>query len=628
EHERYFTELLGDVEETTAPYGLGDVHGDGSDVVRVRVPVAPELHTRLRAVSRRLSTSAATVLHVAWARTLAAVSGRADVVFGTVLFGRMNSGTGSAHMPGPFINTLPVRVRTGELGALEAVEAMRGQLAELLEHEHASLALAQQASGLSGNTPVFTSLLNYRHNTGGSEPRADSDRSLGFEGFTALYSRERTNYPLAVSVDDDGDAIELTVDAVAAVDGSAVGRLMCAVTENLVTTLESQLDGGPERRLSAVGVLDGAASHRMLVEWNDTAAEVAPGTVAELFAAQVARVPDAVAVVADGVEVSYAELDARANRLARLLTGKGVGPESVVAVCLERGVDLVVAVLGVLKAGGAYMTIDPEYPAQRVAYMVEDAGPAVMLASAATDAVLPGAVLLDDPEVTAALDGLDCSAPDAPAPSVTHPAYVIYTSGSTGRPKGVLVTHAGVASMTAGHSGLLGVGAGHRVGQFASVGFDAFAWEWFMALLTGATLVVIPQEKRAGADLAQFLADQAVTHVTLPPAVLATLDESTVGKDLVLVTAGEALPPEALARWARGRRMFNAYGPAETTVDATLWRCAAGAGEVAIGGPVVNTRVFVLDEFLSPVPVGVSGELYVAGAGLARGYVGRPGLTA
>nr|BFD94145.1 non-ribosomal peptide synthetase [Kitasatospora sp. Xyl93] len=628
EHERYFTELLVDVDEPTAPFGLVDVRGDGADTVRLRVPFGAELHDRLRAVARRLSTSAATVLHVAWARTLAAVSGRSDVVFGTVLFGRMNAGAGSANTPGPFINTLPVRVRTGELGALEAVSAMRGQLAELLEHEHASLALAQRASGLAGDTPLFTALLNYRHNPGSSE-RESGDRNRGFEGFEAKFSRERTNYPLAVSVDDDGESIALAVDAVAAVDGEAVARLMCTAAENLVAALEAALDGGPEQPLAAVPVLDGAEARRLLVEWNDTAVEVGSATVPELFAVQVARDPGAVAVVDGGAGLSYGELDARSNRLARFLVGRGVGAESVVGVCLERGAELLVAVLGVLKAGGAYMTIDPEYPAQRVAYMLEDAEPRVLLAAAATEGVLPGAVLLDDREVVAALAELDAGPLAGPGPAPANPAYVIYTSGSTGRPKGVLVSHAGVASMTAGHTRMLGVRAGHRVGQFASVGFDAFAWEWFMALLTGATLVVIPPQERTGDPLVRLLAEQAVTHVTLPPAVLATLDEGSVAEDLVLVTAGEALPPETAARWARRRRMFNAYGPAETTVDATCWPCDPDAAdEVAIGSPVVNTRVFVLDEFLAPVPVGVAGELYVAGAGLARGYLGRPGLTA
>ncbi|MET7356705.1 non-ribosomal peptide synthetase, partial [Streptomyces mirabilis] len=502
----------------------------------------------------------------------------------------------------------------------EAVTAMRGQLAELLEHEHASLALAQQVSGLSGNTPVFTSLLNYRHNTGAE---AEKEGYVRPEGMRMLSSRERTNYPLGLSVDDGGDSMSLAVDAVAPVDAEAVALLMRTAIDGLVPLVEEALDGGSDTPLRSVHVLAPEELHRMLVEWNDTSAEVGSASVPELFAVQVARAPGAVAVVAGGVEVPYAELNARANRLARLLTSRGVKPGSVVGICLERGVDLLIAVLGVLKAGAAYMTIDPEYPAQRVAYMLEDAGPAVVLASASTRALVPGAVLVEDLTVAELDDGpLDVvvRAQDA--------AYVIYTSGSTGRPKGVVVSHAGAASLVAGQTRYLGVGAGSRVGQYGSVGFDAFAWEWFMALLTGATLVVIPQERRLGEALPQFLAEQRVTHVALPQAVLAVLDEGSVGGDVVLVTGGEALPRDVMARWSRGHSLFNSFGPAETTVDATLWHCDPTAREVKIGSPVVNTGVFVLDEFLTPVPVGVAGELYVAGAGLARGYLGRPGLTA
>ncbi|MGW0886517.1 amino acid adenylation domain-containing protein, partial [Streptomyces sp. NPDC002671] len=222
------------------------------------------------------------------------------------------------------------------------------------------------------------------------------------------------------------------------------------------------------------------------------------------------------------------------------------------------------------------------------------------------------------------LDDAERSAPLRMA----HPAYVIYTSGSTGRPKGVLVSHTGVASLVAGHIRYFGVGPGHRVGQFASASFDTFGWEWFMALLSGATLVVVPQERRLGTALPEFLTAHRVTHVTLPPAVLATLDEKSIGTDTVLAVAGEACPPETMARWARGRTMFNSYGPTETTVDATLWRCDPDAAEVALGSPVINTQVYLLDNHLAPAPPGVNGEMYVSGAGLARGYLGRAALTA
>ncbi|WP_460625120.1 amino acid adenylation domain-containing protein, partial [Kitasatospora kifunensis] len=376
EHEKFFTELLGDVTEPTAPFGLVDVHGVGADSTRGVTDFTPELVGRLREVSRRLGSSTATVMHVAWARVLAAVSGRDDVVFGTVLFGRMNAGAGSDRAAGPFINTLPVRVRTDELGALAAVSAMRGQLAELLEHEHAPLAVAQQASGVAGDTPLFTSLFNYRHNADPSEAEPQDE---GIEGIRTVFSRERTNYPLSVAVDDNGSVIGLAVDAVAGVDPEAVAELVSTATENLVAALEAALDSGSDLPLGAVEVLGEAERRRVVVQWNDTGVEVAGVVVPELFAGQVVRHPGSVAVVFEGVELSYGELDARANRLAHLLVGRGVGAESVVGLCLPRGIEMVVSILAVWKAGGAYVPLDPEYPVERLAFMVADSGAGVVV---------------------------------------------------------------------------------------------------------------------------------------------------------------------------------------------------------------------------------------------------------
>ncbi|MDX3315291.1 condensation domain-containing protein, partial [Streptomyces sp. ME08-AFT2] len=453
EHERYFAELLGDVTEPTTPFGLADVRGAGVDLVREVQPLQDKLDERLRDVARRLGASPATVLHVAWARVLAAVSGRDDVVFGTVLFGRMNAGAGSDRVPGPYINTLPVRVRTDELGVLAAVSAMRAQLAELLEHEHAPLALAQRASGVPGDTPLFTALFNYRYSTGpGPEARGEADERGrdGLRGIRPVFSRERTNYPLMISVNDHGDRMALSVDAVAPVDARALSALVCIAAEGVVSALEEALDGGADVPLSRVVVLDEDARRRVLVEWNDTGAVVASSTVSGLFEAQVVRSPGAVAVVADGVSVSYAELDVRANRLARLLIGRGVGAESVVGVCMGRGVDTVAALLGVLKAGGAYLPVDPGYPAERISCMLEDAGAVVVLTSAAVEGVLPGGVarvVVDAPSVVEELAGLDCGGLAGVGPRPENPAYVIFTSGSTGRPKGVVVEHRSVVNL-------------------------------------------------------------------------------------------------------------------------------------------------------------------------------------
>ncbi|MFD5799679.1 condensation domain-containing protein, partial [Streptomyces diastatochromogenes] len=266
EHERYFAELLGDVTEPTAPYGLTDVRGVGAEAERASRPLAPELEARLRTVSRRLGASVATLMHVAWARVLGAVSGRDDVVFGTVLFGRMNAGAGADRVPGPFINTLPVRVRTDELGVLDAVSTMRGQLAQLLEHENAPLAVAQQASGVTGGAPLFTSFLNYRHSDDQSGDQAEvpqqpAENEAG--GIRTLLSRDTTNYPLVLAVDDDGRAIRTAVDAVAPVDPMAVVALVGRAVEGLLVALEATLAGGPEIALGAVEVLSPEELHRV-----------------------------------------------------------------------------------------------------------------------------------------------------------------------------------------------------------------------------------------------------------------------------------------------------------------------------------------------------------------------------
>ncbi|MEV4583365.1 amino acid adenylation domain-containing protein, partial [Nonomuraea jabiensis] len=625
EHERFFTALLGDVEEPTAPFGVLDVRGHHTDVARARLGLATDVTARLRQVARALGTSPATVLHLAWARVLAAVSGRDDVVFGTVLFGRMNAGAGADRVPGPFINTLPVRVRVDGTGVVSAVTAMRDRLAELLEHEHAPLTLAQRAAGVAGDTPLFTSLFNYRHNAAGERTRRPDGV---YDGIRVVALREWDNYPLSVSVDDDGDGLELLVEGVPPIDPHAVALLLRTTVENLAGALTAAVDGGAEPPLSAVQVLGEDELRRLLADWNDTAAAVPDGSVARWFEVQAARTPDAVAVVADGIEVTYAELDARANRLARLLLARQVGPESVVGLVLERGVALVESLLAVLKAGGAYLPVDPRHPAERIAYMLCDAAATVVITSSDVAGVPGRTLVLDEPAVVAELAALPDEPLDAGAPLPANTAYVIHTSGSTGRPKGVMVTHGGFANTVAATAARIGVEQGSRVAQFASVSFDQFCLEWSVPLVSGATLVVVPADRRVGADLAAFLAGERVTHVWLPPVVLAGLAEGSIAPDVVVDVGGEACSPELVRTWSAGRVMFNSYGPTETAVDAAVWRCRPVTGEVPIGSPIANTRVFVLDGGLEPVPVGVAGELYVAGTGVARGYVGLAGLTA
>ncbi|HZM81905.1 MAG TPA: amino acid adenylation domain-containing protein, partial [Candidatus Limnocylindrales bacterium] len=599
-----------------------------------QVEISAQTHAQVVELARAEGVTTFMVLQSALAMLLSRLGAGTDIPIGSPHAGRTDEAMDD--LVGFFINTLVLRtdlsgdpsfrdvlarVRDASLSGFAHQDVPFERLVEELSPSRsmARHALFQVMLTLQNNAEALLDLPGIRVEAvpmGESTAKFDLDVIVG-EVFTAQGAPAGVRGSITAAAD--------------LFDPDTVAQL----TRRFAHILEL-LTSDPQIRLSAVDVLETAERHRILVEWNDTAVEIADTPVPALFEAQVARTPEALAVASDGAEVSYAQLDARANQLARYLVNRHVGPESVVAVCLERGVDLMVALLGVLKAGGAYMPIDPQYPAERVAFMLRDAAPVAVLASTSTAGALRsspvGVLVLDEPGLTAGLAGLAPEAlndHDRIAPlSVANPAYVIYTSGSTGRPKGVLVPQRGVASLLTGQMRDLRVGSGCRVGQFASASFDTFGWEWIMALLSGAALVVIPRERRLGKALPEFLASQRITHVTLPPAVLATLNEKSIGTETVLTVAGEACPPDVMTRWAAGREMFNSYGPTETTVDSTLWRCDPEAAEVAIGSPVVNTQIYVLDEYLAPVPVGVAGEMYVAGEGLARGYLGGPGLTA
>ncbi|HEV2734483.1 MAG TPA: AMP-binding protein, partial [Longimicrobiaceae bacterium] len=348
EHEAFFRELLGDVEEPTAPFGLLDVWGDGSGVAEARLAVDAELAVRLRERARELEVSAASMFHVAWAQVLARVSGREDVVFGTVLFGRMQGSEGSDRVMGPFINTLPVRVRVGEEGVAASVRGTQRQLTELLRHEHASLALAQRCSRVEAPAPLFTALLNYRHGRGGARahtPEADP----AWEGRQRVGGEDRTNYPVVPSVDDRGEGFGLKAQVPASVGPERV----CAMVHRALEGLVEALGVAPDRA-GRVEVLPDAARGLVVEEWNRAeAASPSRSCVHELFEAQVERTPEAVAVVCQGQALTYAELNRRANRLAHCLIERGVGPDVRVGLCLERSLDMVVGLVAVLKAGGA-----------------------------------------------------------------------------------------------------------------------------------------------------------------------------------------------------------------------------------------------------------------------------------
>ena len=641
EHESYFAGLLGDVTEPSVAFGVTDVHGDGTSTAQTRIAAPEELASRIRDAARARGVSPATVWHLVWARVLAVGSGRDDVVFGTVLLGRMHAGTGADQVPGPFINTLPVRADAGHVPVGQALAAMQAQLAGLLAHEHAPLALAQQASGVAAPAPLFTTLLNYRH----AQPPARTGGGLpGLVSIEMLTSAGETNYPVAVSVDDTGSGFGLVAQVVSPADGDLVCALMLTAAEGMTTVLEN----APDTPLRGVPVLGPRQRQQVVAGWNDTEREVPAGTLADLFAAQVWRTPDAVAVACGAVQLTYAALDAASSRLARLLIGRGAGPERLVAVAMGRSAGLVTAVLAVLKAGAAYLPVDPAHPAERIGFMLADTDPVCVLADAESAGLLSGVadvpvVVPSDPDTAAVLAGLDAGPvtdADRRAGLVAgHPVYVLYTSGS----KGVAVSHGSVAGLVGGTRELCGSGPGDVWSWLHSLASGFSVWEMWGALAHGGRLAVMPSAVIGSpGELLGVLGAQRVSVLCQAPPAFYRLDAADAARPGTrlavrqVIFGGETLDEARLEGW-RARRpgvaLANMYGVTETTVHSTClavepWTGSGPGGGSLVGGPVANTRVFVLDRWLEPVPPGIAGEAYVAGSGLARGYHRRAGLTA
>ncbi len=571
------------------------------DLLDVRIDA--ELHSSLSELARRSGASLFMVLQAGLAALFTRLGAGTDIPIGSPIAGRTDEALDD--LVGFFVNTLVLRTDTsGDPGFAELLGRVRETALSAYAHqdvpfEHLVEALNPNRS--LSHHPLFQTGLVVQ-NTPGGDFDLPGLKAAGMAVPTGT-SRLDLTFGLAETHGPDGapagivGAVEYSADLF---DRPTVAALFARWTRLLAAVAAD-----PEQPIGGFDLLSDGERRELLPAAGSTAA---PASLPELFAARVAAAPDAVALVSGDVELSYGELEARANRLAHALIGRGVGPEQLVAVALPRSVESVVAVLGVLKAGAAYLPVDPSYPRARIAFMLDDARPAVVI---------------DDPALVTDAQGPE-TAPEV-ALDVRNPAYVIYTSGSTGRPKGVMVSHAGVAGLVAAQVERLGVQPGSRVLQFASPSFDASFWDLCAALLTGAALVLAP----ARAPLEAFTDRRLdATHVTLPPSALAALDSAEVTA-ATLVVAGEACPPELVARWAPGRRMINAYGPTETTVCATMSDpLTPGAGTPPIGRPVAGFRTYVLDERLRPVLPGVAGELYVAGAGLARGYLNRPGLTA
>ena len=596
---------------------------------RLRLP--EEAASALSAFARRHQLTMSTLVQGAWALLLARYSGEWDVVFGSTVSGRSAPVAGIDRMVGLFINTLAVRARPRpEETALAFLGALQEQQAELREYEHSALAEVQALSAVPRGTPLFETLVVFEN-----QPIEESLRKgVGALSLTEARAVERPPYPVTLQSSFRKTLLlRIGFDA-ARFDEALIERML----GHLTTVLEG-VAAGPDKRLGELDILTGGERQKLLLTWNDTAfTHATDGCIHEVFEAQAASTPEAIALSFEASDLTYRELDERANRLAGSLRKRGVRPGALVGVCLDRALEMVVALYGVLKAGGAYVPLDPEYPRDRLAFMLEDSKPVVILTQSHLAGVLPehdAAVLrLDSDWSSIASEPAERPARDGL--SLESLAYVIYTSGSTGRPKGAMNAHRGILNRLHWMQHAYPLTGIDRVLQKTPFSFDVSVWELFWPLMFGARLVLArPGGHREPAYLVDTIATQRITTMHFVPSMLKVfLDEAGLDRceSLVRVFAsGEALSAPLVDRFYAslpGARLHNLYGPTEAAVDVTSFACAAGAASIPIGRPVHNTRIYLLDERLQPVPEGLRGELYIGGVQVGRGYLNRAELTA
>ncbi|HSF43791.1 MAG TPA: non-ribosomal peptide synthase/polyketide synthase [Thermoanaerobaculia bacterium] len=622
--------LAGWTEPTPLPAGSGAAAQRPGSELR-KVVISEPAMAVLQALARSQQLTLNTLVAGAWAVLLGRYGGKSEVVFGTTASGRAAPLQGIEEMVGLFINTLPLRVPVDDrLPLVPWLKDLQLRQAELIQHEHTPLPRVQTCSELPPGTRLFDSILVFEN-----WPLDNALRQGGFGLDVAeVRALERTGFPLTlVAVPGHGLSLDLEYDT-ARIDTIAAVRILAQVAHLLEELAESPL----EKRIEDLSLLTPAERHQLLAEWNDTAPARPAGLspLHRLIEEQADRTPEAVAVVFEDGELTYRDLDRRANHLAFRLLELGIGPDSLVAICMERSAGLVPALLAILKAGGAYVPLDPDLPHERLAFLLTDTRASVVLTeSRLADRVPPGARVV-------CVDGAEAAGEESARPSVPlhseNLAYVIYTSGSTGRPKGVLISHRNLASYLAwARATYPAEGAGTLL--HTSISFDLTVTSLFLPLISGqrvnlvsgsAGIEALGEALRGGSDLS-FL-KLTPSHARLLGHQLAAGE--LAGRSRSLILGGEALHAEELAPWRESAPetiVYNEYGPTEATVGCAVHAVLAGAlagGAVPVGRPIDGARLYLFDPRLEPVPVGVPGELWIGGEGLARGYLERPDLTA
>ncbi|WP_136090058.1 non-ribosomal peptide synthetase [Auritidibacter ignavus] len=596
-----------------------DAGADKSSLHQLTTAELPEeLTASIRGTAQKLGVTTNIILETTWAMVLSHITGEPTVVFGEPVSGREGDFEGVHDLVGMLLNTVPVSLTVrGDVTLAELIRERLDRHISTLDHQH--LPLTEIAHAI-GQKTLFDSLFVFEN-----APRLEESYP-SIPGLTVgeIKSFDSTSYPLTVMVVPDG-GLSIVFDYRSDVfSATEVAAWMSAWQRALVAVVDD-----PHQFVGNVD-LAGDELRDQLESFNQTGTVAVPAVLPDLFAQQVALHSQRLAVSGADDGLTYEQLDRESNRVARYLIDLGVGPESIVAILLPRGVDALVSILGVIKAGGAYLPVDPEYPLERIDHILNDACPSFVVASSSRGSGRSGEILIEDRPWQAVSDRVVEQQDRVRALGVDDPAYLIYTSGSTGKPKGVLVTHRGLADFVTTESAAFGVGPGQRFMHMASTSFDISVEEIFVTLCSGAELSIVEGSKSSvDADLVTTIRKVKPSHMSLTPALLATVDPDEVPEGLVVVVGGEACTSSLVEDWSKNHSLFNTYGPTESSVVSTLTGALVpGEDAPSIGRPFPGTSIYVLDGNLNPCPVGVTGELFIAGIGLARGYFRRPGLTA
>uniref|UniRef100_UPI000ADFB8FA non-ribosomal peptide synthetase n=1 Tax=Rhodococcus marinonascens TaxID=38311 RepID=UPI000ADFB8FA len=579
----------------------------------------------LSVLARERGLTLSTLIRTAWGIVLGGLVGRSDVVFGGTVSGRPPQIAGIESMVGLFINTLPVRVvlYPGEsLG--ELLERVQGEQAALLDHHYVGLTDIQSVAGAGAGFDTLTVFESYPVDKEGLTEQTDI---AGMHVLDVHDSANAAHYPLAL-IASAHEHLQLKFEYLPDLfDRASIERIGDRLVRALIALAET-----PDMRLAQLRLLTDAEETELVP------VRGRPGsskrTLPQMFSATAAIAGDSTALVFGDRRMSYRELDERSSQLARILIDHGVGPEDIVALGITRSIESVLAVWSITKTGAAFVPVDPNYPRERVEHMLTDSGATLGVQVGTDRDRLPGAVTwltLDDAEIESATKEMS-SAPITDDERIVplrfaHPAYVIYTSGSTGTPKGVVVSHRGLDNFAEEQRARYGTDSSSRTMHFSSPSFDASVLDYLLPFAVGATMVIVPPSVYGGEELADLIRSEGVTHGFITPAALASVDPEGLEVFQNVVAGGEAVPPELVARWAPGRRLFNGYGPTETTIMANISDPLDVGETVTIGAPVRGVAEVILDARLQPVPLGVAGELYITGEGLARGYHARAALT-